>query len=192
MRKLIQSVVIASMLILLIVVPAAAQPPDPVDIWPYPNPDPASGGVWTVPENYPVRLIWAWAAKTKGLVRVFQNASSHSYQIIDTDTGDVVYEVLPGAGDSLWGAPVLVDPADWGWDCHGGRVWFTWWEFTFPDGLPEGNYALEITETFSHPVNDGYHTCSDLVTGQQLAGPPSLYPAGTSTWGVSVESVAAP
>ncbi|MEZ4771324.1 MAG: hypothetical protein R2844_23260 [Caldilineales bacterium] len=42
---------------------------------------------------------------------------SHSYQIIDTDTGDLVYEILPEEGDPLL---VLVDPADWGWDCHGG------------------------------------------------------------------------
>ena len=41
--------------------------------------------------------------------------------------------------------------------------------------LPDGTYTLTTTESFRHPVNDGYHTCSS--EGERFP-PPSLSSAG--------------
>jgi len=41
--------------------------------------------------------------------------------------------------------------------------------------LDDGTYALTWSETLTHPVNDGMHTCT--YQGEQIPSP-SLYPAG--------------
>lgn len=65
------------------------------------------------------------------------------------------------------------------------------WQYDY-GMLEEGTYTLVTEWDQRHPVNDGYHVCTDLVTGEPASPTPSLYPAGSGTWTVTIYVGACP
>jgi hypothetical protein len=85
----------------------------------------------------------------------------------------------------LWSPLLPIDPAELGYTCASPFHYVSDWEggvFT----LPAGEYRLETVWSQSRPVNDGWHTCVDAVTGEPLASPPSLWRPEPGTWTVTV------
>lgn len=119
-------------------------------------------------------LYCDWAATTKGLVQMFTKADLKSHTLTDA-SGHVVWSINPKQGASFWSSPIRFLASDAGLECKQRDLWRSRWSYTVP-ALPVGTYTLTTNEAYSHPVNDGYHTCS--FEGQPISPTPSLYPAG--------------
>jgi hypothetical protein len=127
----------------------------------------------TVSQNDYIVLRCPWGAKTAGLVRMFLNGDVISFELND-GTGNVVWTLDPEEAATYWTEPVKVKASDFGFECKPDVEWLS--RLLVPLGtLAAGTYTLTVNETYTHPVNDGMHTCS--IEGERIP-PPSLYPAG--------------
>lgn len=143
------------------------------------------GATYVVPPGDDIVLLNRWGAKTKGQVQMYLKAYSASYTITN-EAGDVVFSLPAEDAAGLWGPIELVPPEDFGFDCPGNSLWLASWEAPVTPPLDPGAYTLVTEWTRSHPVNDGLHTCTVVDTGEPAAPPPSLFPAESSAWTVTI------
>lgn len=124
-----------------------------------------------------IHFFWGWFAVTKGLVRVYQNHSAETYILRGPDR-EVVWEMSAKEADTHWG-PIQLYDRDWvegsfGLVCPKPTMAGSWWEVVIPPLEDVGTYTLEMFWVYEQPVNDGFHTCTELP-GTLPVPTPSLY-----------------
>jgi hypothetical protein len=90
--------------------------------------------------------------------------------VTDAD-GKPVVDLDAASARAYWWNPVRLEDTDS--VCASRWYWMTPWRYPLAAGLPAGEYTVTWTETWTHPVNDGLHTC--WWEGTRLAPAPSLY-----------------
>jgi hypothetical protein len=143
----------------------------------------ADGQTILVPPGNDIILEWSWLATTPGLVKSYRTAWSASYMIKDQND-HVVMALSASEADALWGPAKPIQPADIGLKCPMPKIWWAWWDKKVT--LPPGTYTLVTGWTQRHPVNDGLHVCTIAETGETFTPTPSLYPAASGTWTVTI------
>ena len=171
MKGLSLALVVVVLLAAALAVPAAAQNP-PIEL----NLVFDDGRTVPVPSGTDVVLWLYWDASAKGLLEnMFIRSVSTSNTLYDQE-GNAVRQLDPDTNRALWAPVTLIDPAKLGMSCPQGKHWYTDWRYPIKAGaLKPGTYTLVSNGTFTRPVNDGYHTCTSLDTGQPMSPPPSLH-----------------
>jgi len=175
MKKIVWSLVLVALVATSLV--GAVSAADPTFV--YPGDD---GATYTVVADDGFFMAWVWLATTKGLVANFLKSFSATYTIYDA-AGDPVWELSADEAAALWSSPAQTDPAEWAIKCAKPDHWLAVWS-TDTLYLEPGEYTLVTEWSYSKPVNDGWHTCADLASGDPLASPPSLYHPQTGAWTV--------
>lgn len=178
MKKFLLSLLVVALLAMTVAGAVSADDPTTY-VFPY-----LDGETFTVPPGSDITLQWAWLATTHGLMNTFLRAWTAGYTIYDSDN-NAVFALPAVQADPLWSPIEQINPADFGIQCASPRHWWSLWE----QGdivLDPGTYTLVTAWTQSRPVNDGWHTCVDAITGEPLAYPPSLYQPGSGTWTVTI------
>ncbi|NIN10126.1 MAG: hypothetical protein GTN62_01455 [Gemmatimonadales bacterium] len=150
---------------------AAAQ--DPVFVFVF-----ADGATVEVDEGDEIILVYGWAAKTKGQVRMAQSAIEDSFLVEDA-AGTEIVNLSVEEADEYWNPLETIATVDLGINCKKAEFWVSVWTYSLGT-LPAGTYTLYSSTTFDHPVNDGYHNCEEVDA-------PSLYPA--SEYGTAVVTI---
>ena len=165
--------------------PAAAQNP-PIEL----NLVFDDGRTVNVPVGTDVVLWLYWDASAKGLLeKMFIRSVSASNTLYD-QAGNAVLQLSPDTNRTLWAPATLIDPALLGIACPQGKHWYTDWRYPIKAGaLPPGTYTLVTDATFARPVNDGYHTCVSLDTGQPMSPPPSLHKSNNFSFTTTITLV---
>lgn len=181
MRKLIPSLM--SVLLLATLLVGAAGASTTYEIFPFFDQE------LEVQEGDEIRLRYYWDATSKGQMNMFFNHSTTS--IVLTDENDnIVVDMSDGGADDLWSPLELVDAAELPTplDCPQPKHWYSEVDYRLPD-LEPGTYELVSVAIMEQPVNDGWHTCTNLETGEPASAPPSLYPSGTTFAGTVIITV---
>jgi hypothetical protein len=179
MRKFLLSLLVVILLASTVAGAVSAQG-DPIDVFPFED-----GMTYTVAEGDSLHIWWGWLATTRGLVRTYLNAWTAGYQLVDVATGDVVWALSPAEAHARWSPIMQLTPADVGMICASPFHYASDWEGGVFQ-LPAGTYELVTTWSQSRPVNDGWHTCADALTGEPMAYPPSLWRPESGSWTVTI------
>lgn len=124
------------------------------------------GGTFEVESGQDILLGCGWGATTKGLMQSFLNSNSKTLVLTD-ESGAVVWSLSRSEAADYWSALTSGPDGD-GLECAGGVLYGAFWSYTLP-ALPDGTYTLTTSETFAHPINDGFHTCS--FDGEAIPAP---------------------
>jgi uncharacterized protein YbjT (DUF2867 family) len=151
-------------LVLLAVVLAGTVYADTGVTWVFPI---ADGETFNVPAGDSITLEWLWLAVNKGLVNTFRGGFEASYTIYDA-AGAPVWGLNTANADAYWGPIEQTDPADWDIQCAMPQHYITDW---LVEGirLAPGSYTLVTEWAQKRPINDGWHVCRDVNTGEPLA-----------------------
>ena len=133
------------------------------------------GATWNATPGEPLDLLCGWTTQGgPGKIVSFLNGYTATVIIRDED-GNVVLSLDPDQLRALWGDPVTFPADDDVVACAGPTGRYVLWEYWFNAGLPAGTYTVTMTQTYTHPVTDGWQTCWFREDGSRLAPPPSLY-----------------
>jgi len=180
MKKFLLSLLVVALLAMTVAGVVSAQT-GPVDVFPFED-----GATYNVADGDSIHIWWGWLATTRGLVRTYLNAWTASYQLTNVDTGQVWLSLDPAQAHARWSPIMRLTPADVGLVCASPFHYVSDWEGG-EFQLPAGTYELVTVWSQSRPVNDGWHTCADAVTGEPMASPPSLWRPESGTWTVTIE-----
>jgi hypothetical protein len=137
-------------------------------------------GEWTAEPGEPIHFLCGWGAQGgPGKLVSFLN-SQEATMVVRDEQGQVVLQLDPEDIRALYVSPVSGPSDDDYVDCAGPEGRAVMWHYWLDGGLPAGTYEITWTETLTHPVNDGYHTCWLKEDGSRLMPAPSLY-RGTTT-----------
>jgi hypothetical protein len=131
----------------------------------------ADGTTVTAIEGQDIQVHWAWSATTEGLVNVFLGAAEHNLTL-SGESRTILH--LPPEQYAQHFDVVSFPPALFGRECPMPLVYFAAWALWLPDLAP-GTYMLESGRVMRHPVNHGYHVCTE--NGAPMDAPPALYQA---------------
>ena len=179
MKKFVVSLLVFVLLATTVIGAVSAQGGTTFVVVPYDD-----GQTYTVPSGDAITLRWAWLATTRGLVNVFLRSFSASYTIYDA-ANNPIFVLSEAQADPMWGPIQQFDPSAYGIECPMPHHWYSFWE-SGVGHLAPGTYTLVTQWSFSRPVNDGWHLCSEPATGQPPASPPSLNPPGSGAWTVTI------
>lgn len=170
MRKLIQLFFVAVLLAMSLVTAASASATYPI----YPFFDQEI----TVQSGDEIRLQYHWDATSRGLMNMFFNHTDTSHLLVDEDD-NVILNLSGDDAAALWSPMEQIDSAALGLACPQPKHWYSEVDYALPE-LEPGVYTLVSVGSMSNPVNDGWHTCTNLETGEPVSYTPSLYPTGTT------------
>lgn len=142
----------------------------------------ADGETIVVPPGQQIVLDWAWLSTTQGLASMFIKGWSASYTIYDQSQVPIL-ALSASDAKAFWGPIEKVPATGVGLDCPMKTMWWSFWDK--PIALAPGTYTLVTDWTLRHPVTDGIHACTIIRNGQRVP-PPSLTPAGSGTWTVTI------
>jgi hypothetical protein len=157
-----------ALLALATLVPSASAQDEPAFVAPC-----GDGFEWTAESGQPILFLCGWGVQGgPGRIVSFLNAYQATL-IVKDEQGQPVLTIGPAAFANLWGDP---ERGPSGFDdvtCAGPTGGSILWSYVLAGGLPAGTYTVSLDQAFSHPVNDGFHTCR-FADGTPLASPPSL------------------
>ena len=179
MRKVMLSVLILVVLAGVMSGAASAQNGSDVPVWVYED----GAEICAGPEDN-IIFLDGWLATTRGLVNMFLGAYTMSFTLYDEDNVDI-FSLSEEESDDYWGPIMSMVPEDWGLSCPMPYIAGVLWEYDY-GALEEGTYTLITEWDFRHPVNDGYHACTDPETGEPVSPTPSLYPAESGTATITI------
>lgn len=176
-KRMIPIIMICLMVSLLLAASAAAQGST---VWIYPFDEETFE---LTPEDE-VNVFSGWIATTPGLARINQFKEDYSFVLYEGE--DVIQQLSADDARAYWRPIFRVDPAEYGLDCPMPNIYQSWWVYPLGN-LEEGSYTLVFTIARDTPTNDGFHVCTDTVTGEPAAPTPSLYLPGGDDFTVYIE-----
>ncbi len=166
MRR-IAVLVVAALLALSALAPAASADEEPAIVGPC-----VDGLTWYAEPGQPLQFRCGWGAQTYGQMRSFLTSDVRSLMVTD-ETGAVVLDLDPAEAAAFWWEPMRLEAEPGELTCASRWGWLMPWRYP-AEGLEAGVYTITWTETYTHPVNDGMHTCW-WDDGTRWEPVPSLY-----------------
>jgi hypothetical protein len=138
----------------------------------------------------PFQIGWMWLAATKGQINVFYEHWESAYTLTN-DMGEIVWSLSVEESADYFQPVEDRDPAVFGFVCPMPKLYTTdWWSEEIELQVP-GTYMLEMHISVTNPINDGWHTCTDL-NGDPVSPLPSLMFPFEVTIPVQIEILPAP
>lgn len=175
MKKWLRSLIIVSLLAAVLSVSTAAAN-GPVYVYPF-------GGSYTATTSDTVVIQWAWIATAPGLARTYRHSVYSDYTL--SGPGGYEWTLSDAQADAYWSGLLSAPDDAFAYECPSGMLYGFLWTAEVGT-LDEGTYTLTSHIGNTKIVNDGFHLCTDAVTGEPLADAPSLFPAGVHTNTVTI------
>jgi hypothetical protein len=136
------------------------------------------GFEWSAEAGQPILFFCGWGTQGgPGLVVAFLNAYSASLTVED-EAGNPVLTIDAAALAALWSDPESFPSGFDDVTCAGPTGQGASWSYVLENGLPAGTYTVFLSQAFSHPVTDGFHTCW-AEDGTRLVSPPDHLASGS-------------
>lgn len=175
--RLIQVVLVTCLLLGVWIVPSTSAR-EPVVVFPY-----ADGWTFDAHKNQDILVRWGWFAATQGLVNAYMEADHKDYTLMDA-AGNVVLYISEEEAQQYFLEPFPLAPEEAGLECPMPQIWLQYWVYELGK-LPAGTYTLQMRVRLDHPVNDGFHLCTE--DGEPIVQPPSLTPPYEKTFTVYID-----
>jgi hypothetical protein len=176
-RKLVSIMLLVVLLAVVFVTALPAAADEPVNV------DPVVGGPYLVSAEDNIHLYYWWWATTPGLVNVYLKGNETTYTLRDA-ANQIVWSLTAEAAEEYWSDIFKADFSDF-FDYPMPHLYASAWEYPLGQ-LESGTYTLTTEVTYTHTIADGGHVLRDPATGERLLPTPSIYPAGTYVFQITI------